>query len=89
VELIWKELGTKFKDLFGMGKSGVVASLIAASHRLHSHGHKVCNSNIFLICSISACHYPFDWSALESLKGRFVLDGSCQDPAKLYLLNYS
>ncbi|KAJ9537636.1 LOW QUALITY PROTEIN: hypothetical protein OSB04_030369 [Centaurea solstitialis] len=50
VELIWKELGTKFKDLFGMGKSGVVASLIAASHRLNSHEHKCCQALISAVC---------------------------------------
>ncbi|XP_024980355.1 pumilio homolog 23 isoform X2 [Cynara cardunculus var. scolymus] len=50
VELIWKELGTKFKDLFGMGKSGVVASLIAASHRLHSHEHMFCQALISAVC---------------------------------------
>lgn len=41
MELIWKELGTRFKDLLEMGKSGVIASLIAASQRLNSHEHKV------------------------------------------------
>lgn len=50
VELIWKELGTKFKDLFGMGKSGVVASLLAACHRLHSHEHKCCQALIGAVC---------------------------------------
>ncbi|GJY36604.1 pumilio homolog 23 [Tanacetum coccineum] len=34
VELIWKELGSRFKDLFGMGKWGVVASLLAACQKL-------------------------------------------------------
>lgn len=50
VELMWKELGTKFKDLFGMGKSGVVASLLAASHRLHSHEQKCCQALIGAVC---------------------------------------
>lgn len=39
--LIWEELGPKFKDLLEMGRSGVIASLIAASQRLHSHEYKV------------------------------------------------
>ncbi|KAB5574072.1 hypothetical protein DKX38_001266 [Salix brachista] len=30
------------KDLLEMGKSGVIASLIAASQRLHTHEHEVC-----------------------------------------------
>lgn len=38
---MWKELGTRFKDLFGMGKFGVVASFLAACHRLNSHEQKV------------------------------------------------
>lgn len=40
MELIWEELGPKFTDLLEMGRSGVAASLIAASLRLHSHEHK-------------------------------------------------
>lgn len=39
--LIWEELAPRFKDLLEQGKSGVVASLIAASQRLQSHEHKV------------------------------------------------
>ena len=41
MELIWEELGPKFKDLLGMGKPGVIASVVAASQRLHSHEQKV------------------------------------------------
>ncbi|XP_049934410.1 pumilio homolog 23 isoform X2 [Nymphaea colorata] len=37
VSLIWEELGSHFKDLFKMRKSGVVASLLAACRRLHTH----------------------------------------------------
>nr|GEX83141.1 pumilio homolog 23 [Tanacetum cinerariifolium] len=44
VELIWKELGSRFKDLFGMGKWGVVASLLAACQKLHSHEQKCCQA---------------------------------------------
>uniref|UniRef100_A0A5B7AFA3 Pumilio 23 n=1 Tax=Davidia involucrata TaxID=16924 RepID=A0A5B7AFA3_DAVIN len=51
MELIWEELGPKFKDLLGMGKSGVVASLIAASQRLHSHEHKYCQALAAAVCS--------------------------------------
>ncbi|XP_076885775.1 pumilio homolog 23-like [Bidens hawaiensis] len=50
VELIWKELGTKFKDVFGMGKSGVVASLLAACHRLNTHEQKCCQALIGAVC---------------------------------------
>lgn len=51
MELIWEELGPKFKDLLGMGRAGVVASVIAASQRLHSHEHKVYVAiNPFAIC---------------------------------------
>lgn len=48
LELIWEELGPKFKDLLGMGVAGVVASVIAASQRLHSHEHKVYANMILL-----------------------------------------
>jgi len=36
-----EELGPRFKDLLEMGRWGVVASLIAASERLHAYEHKV------------------------------------------------
>lgn len=41
MELIWEELGAKFKDLFEVGRSGVVASVIATGQRLHSHETQV------------------------------------------------
>lgn len=41
IEVIWEELGSKFKDLLGMGKSGVVASIIAACQRLQTNADKV------------------------------------------------
>jgi nucleolar protein 9 len=44
MDLIWDELGTKFNDLLGMGRSGVVGSLIAASQKLHTHEHKCCQA---------------------------------------------
>ncbi|KAL7599678.1 pumilio homolog 23 [Lactuca sativa] len=50
VELMWKELGTRFKDLFGMGKFGVVASFLAACHRLNSHEQKCCQALIGSVC---------------------------------------
>jgi nucleolar protein 9 len=43
MELIWDELGPNMEGLFQMGRSGVVASLIAACERLHVNEHKVCN----------------------------------------------
>lgn len=50
MELFWEELGTKLKDLFGMGRSGVVASLIATGQRLHSYEMKVWYSKIVSGC---------------------------------------
>lgn len=44
MDLIWEELGTKFKDLFEVGRSGVVASIIATGQRLHSHETKCCQA---------------------------------------------
>lgn len=44
MDLIWEELGTKFKDLFEAGRSGVVASIIATGQRLNSHETKVRNT---------------------------------------------
>lgn len=41
MELMWEELGTKFKDILEMGRPGVIASLIAASQRLKTHEQKV------------------------------------------------
>ncbi|KAJ0744968.1 putative nucleolar protein [Helianthus annuus] len=50
VELIWNELGKKIKDIFGMGKSGVVASLLAACHRLNTHEQQCCQALISAVC---------------------------------------
>ncbi|XP_068659243.1 pumilio homolog 23-like [Aristolochia californica] len=44
VELIWEELGPKVKELLELGKSGVVASLLAACQQLHIHEQKACQS---------------------------------------------
>ncbi|XP_022724835.1 pumilio homolog 23-like isoform X3 [Durio zibethinus] len=44
MELIWEELGLNFGDLLGMGRSGVIASLIAACQRLQTHEYKCCQA---------------------------------------------
>ncbi|CAI0470839.1 unnamed protein product [Linum tenue] len=44
VKLIWKELGPKCKDLLEMGCSGVIASFVAASQRLQTHGLECCQA---------------------------------------------
>ncbi|XP_068663663.1 pumilio homolog 23-like [Aristolochia californica] len=51
VELIWEELGPKMKKLLELGKSGVVASLLAACQRLHILEQKACQS---LVASVSS-----------------------------------
>lgn len=53
MELIWEEIGAKFKDLFEVGRSGVVASVIATGQRLHSHETKVLNQ--LIISCIDSC----------------------------------
>ncbi|XP_057980901.1 pumilio homolog 23 [Malania oleifera] len=53
MELIWEELGTKFMDLLEMGRSGVIASLIAASQRLHTHEHKCCQALAAAVQSVN------------------------------------
>ncbi|KAG8656567.1 hypothetical protein MANES_04G151100v8 [Manihot esculenta] len=50
MELIWEELGPKFRELLEMGKSGVIASLIAACQRLHIHEHKCCQALAAAVC---------------------------------------
>lgn len=44
IDLIWGELGTKFKDLLEMGRSGVVASLVAATQKLHHREEECCQA---------------------------------------------
>ncbi|PON78276.1 Coatomer beta subunit [Trema orientale] len=51
MELIWEELGPKFKDILEMGRSGVIASIIAASQRLHTHEQKCCQALAAAVCS--------------------------------------
>lgn len=43
-ELIWAELGAKLKELLEIGKSGVVASILAACQRLQSCAHECCHA---------------------------------------------
>ncbi|XP_042503360.1 pumilio homolog 23 isoform X2 [Macadamia integrifolia] len=50
MELFWEELGSKFEELLGIGRSGVVASLLAASHKLHTHENKVHSFNSLFVC---------------------------------------
>ncbi|RDX69494.1 Pumilio-like 23, partial [Mucuna pruriens] len=52
MELIWEELGPNMEDLFKMGKSGVVASLVAASERLHVNEHKCCQVLAEAVCPV-------------------------------------
>ncbi|KAL5061386.1 hypothetical protein RYX36_032990 [Vicia faba] len=50
MELIWDELGPNLEDLFQMGRSGVVASLIAACERLHINEQKCCQVLAKTVC---------------------------------------
>ncbi|XP_050285105.1 pumilio homolog 23 isoform X2 [Quercus robur] len=52
MDLIWEELGPKFKYLLEMGRSGVIASLIAASQRLHCYEQKCCQALAAAACSV-------------------------------------
>ncbi|KAK2652146.1 hypothetical protein Ddye_012002 [Dipteronia dyeriana] len=49
--LIWEELGAKFRELFEMGRAGVIAALIAANQRLHTHERKCCQALSAAVCS--------------------------------------
>ncbi|KAK8581092.1 hypothetical protein V6N12_071334 [Hibiscus sabdariffa] len=51
MEMIWEELGFKFADLLGMGRSGIIASLIAACQRLQTHEYKCCEALATAVCS--------------------------------------
>ncbi|KAK9132509.1 hypothetical protein Scep_012037 [Stephania cephalantha] len=44
MDLIWVELGGKFKELLEIGRAGVVASILAASQRLQCYGQKCCQA---------------------------------------------
>ncbi|QCE13394.1 nucleolar protein 9 [Vigna unguiculata] len=52
MELIWEELGPNLEDLFKMGRSGVVASLVAASERLHVNERKCCEVLAEAVCPV-------------------------------------
>ncbi|KAK4774094.1 hypothetical protein SAY87_029113 [Trapa incisa] len=61
MDVIREELGTKFRDLFIMGRSGVVASLLSASHKLSTHEHKCCQALIAALHSENesqTCIFP-------------------------------
>lgn len=61
MDLIWDELGGYFKELLENGKTGVVASLLAASQRLHSHEQKCCQALASAVClptESSSCIVP-------------------------------
>lgn len=51
IDLIWEELGPKVKNLLMNGKSGVVASLLAACQRFHTHGRECCQALAAAVCS--------------------------------------
>ncbi|KAG6409244.1 hypothetical protein SASPL_132278 [Salvia splendens] len=61
IKLIFEELGPKFRDLFELGRAGVVAALVAASQRLHENQHECCQTLADAVCSrdeSSACIIP-------------------------------
>ncbi|GFP92496.1 pumilio homolog 23 [Phtheirospermum japonicum] len=61
IKLIFEELGSKFRDLLELGRSGVVASLIAASERLQALEHKCCQALADAVClanGSSTCIVP-------------------------------
>lgn len=72
MELIWEELGPNLEDLFKMGRSGVVASLVAASERLHVNEHKVCTLVALSIICRSVCSCVFEILNLLLLKPNFM-----------------
>lgn len=51
MELIWEELGPNFKGIIEMGRPGVIASVIAASQRFHTHEQKCCQALAAAVCS--------------------------------------
>ncbi|XP_010271077.1 PREDICTED: pumilio homolog 23 isoform X2 [Nelumbo nucifera] len=74
MELIWDEIGPKFKELLEMGRSGVIASLLAASQRLHTFEDQCCEALAAAVCSeneSSRCIVP----RILFLDGYF----SCED----------
>lgn len=53
MEIVWDELGSKFKNLLEMGRSGVVASVVAACQRLHSNESKCCEAVAAAVCGVN------------------------------------
>ncbi|KAL8466440.1 hypothetical protein ACS0TY_035508 [Phlomoides rotata] len=61
INLIFEELSPKFRNLLELGRSGVVAALIAASQRLHIHDNKCCQALADAVClkdESSTCIVP-------------------------------
>ncbi|KAL6496900.1 hypothetical protein OROGR_028829 [Orobanche gracilis] len=61
IKLIFAELGSKFRELLELGRSGVVAALIAASERLQILEHKCCQALADAVCltnESSTCIVP-------------------------------
>ncbi|CAI9114512.1 OLC1v1015251C2 [Oldenlandia corymbosa var. corymbosa] len=52
MELIWADLGARFKDLLDLGRSGVVASIVAACRRLHTHENECAQALAAAVCAI-------------------------------------
>ncbi|KAM7262886.1 hypothetical protein ACFE04_000569 [Oxalis oulophora] len=51
MEIIWEQLGSKFLELLENGRSGVIASLISASQKLHSNEQECCDALVSAMCS--------------------------------------
>ncbi|KAI3874386.1 hypothetical protein MKX03_025858 [Papaver bracteatum] len=51
--LIWKELGGKLRELLELGSSGVVASDVAATQKLHTNEKKCSEALAAAVCSTS------------------------------------
>ncbi|KAH9329156.1 hypothetical protein KI387_001264 [Taxus chinensis] len=61
VNMIWGELASKFPELLKERKSGVVASLIAACHRFHTHERECCRALAHAVnfdCASPNCIVP-------------------------------
>ncbi|OVA08286.1 Pumilio RNA-binding repeat [Macleaya cordata] len=61
MDLIWKELGGKFKELLEIGRSGVVAAILAASQKLRTNEQKCSEALAAAVCSAtesSSCIVP-------------------------------
>ncbi|KAG1342562.1 pumilio [Cocos nucifera] len=61
MDLIWEELGPKFKELLEVGKSGVIASILAACQRLQTHAYECCQALASAVSSDSespSCMIP-------------------------------